>query len=85
MIQREMELKRASYVVVFVILLCALAIASSEGRRKTIEMVLANADDCHFTSLELEAHMVMHLFMLFSLPLTMFESFFLSIEPTIEQ
>uniref|UniRef100_A0A9I9DJ36 FH2 domain-containing protein n=1 Tax=Cucumis melo TaxID=3656 RepID=A0A9I9DJ36_CUCME len=48
-IQREMELRRAGYVVVFVTLLCALAIASSEGRRKTVEMVLTNAN-CHASS-----------------------------------
>lgn len=59
MIQREMELRRASYVVVFVTLLCALAIASSEGRRKTVEMVLNYAGDCPFTSSQFEADMVM--------------------------
>lgn len=58
--QREMELRGAGYVFIFVTLLCALAIASSEGRRKTIEMVLFSADDCRLTSSELGAHMVMH-------------------------
>ncbi|XP_022140761.1 formin-like protein 3 isoform X2 [Momordica charantia] len=55
--QREMELRGAGYVFIFVTLLCALAIASSEGRRKTIEMVLFSADDCRLTSSELGAHM----------------------------
>ncbi|PON51939.1 Formin, FH2 domain containing protein [Trema orientale] len=41
-----MVLRRAFYTVVFVILLCALAIGDSEGNRKTLEAFLKNGDGC---------------------------------------
>ena len=42
MISEAMELRRAGYAVVFVSLLCALAIGGSDTKRKNMESVFSN-------------------------------------------
>ena len=55
-ISKAMVLRRAFYAVVFVILLCTLAIGDSEGNKKTLETFLKNGDGC--VTQEMDEHMV---------------------------
>lgn len=47
-----MELRRAGYAVVFVILLCALAIGSSVRKKKVAETFFNNGENCVYQKMD---------------------------------